>query len=69
MSSELFIFNEFICGLPIVLKLIVGVEGKETDGEPRDAVMTEYGEPRPFIEEPRVLMGECRGREELMTDG
>lgn len=52
-----------------MLKLIVGVEGKETDGEPRDGLMTEYGEPRPFIEEPRVLMGECSGREELMTDG
>lgn len=68
MSSELFIFNEFICGLPRVLKLILGVEGKEPHGEVRDGVMTEYGEARPFIE-PSELMGDCSGREELMTDG
>lgn len=51
-----------------MLKLILGVEGKEPDGEVRDGVMTEYGEGRPFME-PRVFMGDCSGRDELMTDG
>lgn len=51
-----------------MLKLILGVEGKEPDGEVRDGVMAEYGEARPFIE-PRGIMGDCSGREELMTDG
>lgn len=35
-------YGKFLtCGLQRVLKPILGVEGKEMDGEPRDGVMTE----------------------------
>ena len=50
-------------------KFIPGVEGSETDGEPSEDVMTEYGDASPFMGEPRVLMGDGRGLEVLMTEG
>lgn len=57
------------CGLLRGPKFMLGVDGSDTDGEPRDEVMTEYGEARPFIGEPKVVMGDRSGLEVLMTDG
>lgn len=48
---------------------MLGVDGSEIEGEPRDDVMTGKGEARPFIGEPKVDMGDGRGLEVLMTDG
>lgn len=41
MSSELLtLFMEFICGLLSEPKVMLGVEGNDTEGEPIDEVMT-----------------------------
>lgn len=50
-------------------KFMLGVDCSETEGEPRDDVMTGYGEARPFIGEPKEDIGEGKGLEVLMTDG
>lgn len=69
MSSELLtLFIEFICGL-LSPKFILGVDGSDTEGEPREEVITGYGEARPFIGEPRVDMGDGKGLDVLMTEG
>lgn len=48
---------------------MLGVDCSDTDGDPRDDVMTGYGEASPFMGRPRPDMGDWIGREVLMTDG
>lgn len=57
------------CGLPSGPKFMLGVDGNDIEGEPREDVMTGQGEARPFIGEPKPDMGDSKGLEVLMTDG
>lgn len=43
--------------------------GEDMECGPMGELMTEKGEPRPFIGELRVLMGECKEPEGPMEDG
>lgn len=50
-----------------------GVDGSETDGDPKDGVITEYGEANPLIGDPSVFIGDVNDLELLLdvliTDG
>lgn len=57
------------CGLLSCRKFMLGVDCSDTEGDPRDDVMTGYGEASPFIGRPKLDMGDWIGLEVLMTDG
>ena len=57
------------CGLLSGPKFMLGVDCSDTEGDPREDVMTGQGDARPFNGEPKVDMGDGNGLEVLMTDG